>query len=1001
MSNYNFESENQLELDLIRQLTTKESQWTYRDDIKNEDDLWNNIKEKIENINKGELGNKKLSDSEFSQIKSQLSFSNFYNASKWLAGENGKARVEVMMDDASLGKKHLLVIDNNQICGGVNTYEIINQCEVKKRFNRDPDSRFDVTLLINGLPLIAIELKKRNNSYYEAFNQIQKYIDQSKFTGVFSAIQMFVVSNGTETKYIASNNKLNKVFLTGWNDVNNKPVNDLMSFADQVLTIPAAHKMISDYSVLDDQKKSLILLRSYQVHAIEAVRQAVQNNKSGYIWHTTGSGKTLTSYNVAKNLARTKVIDKVVFLVDRIDLDLQTSSSFSAYSTNDSIDVDDTDNVYELEKELRQPGDVLITTIQKLNRLINKFNSEEENKNILKIKNQQYAFVVDECHRAVSAEKKQALDKFFKHALWYGFTGTPIFKENSKGAKGELARTTEELYGERLHQYTVKEAIHDNAVLGFQVEYQSTFDEAEEIDDILAQKGIDYENLTLSEKEQSLPNEIFESDEHIDSVVNRIVNKSKEKFNLRAADTDSYEAILTVSSIDIAKKYYEKFKEVKVNDKIVKLKPDFPKVAITYSLDISDNEDDTQENIEIMQNVLADYNKMFNTNYNVSNLDAYNKNLNERLARKINRYKDNREEQLDIVIVVDRLLTGFDAPCCSTLFIDRKPPTPHNLIQAFSRTNRKYDNNKKYGQIVTFRTPAYFKECVDFALKLYSNGGENYVLAPSYDESFEKLVDSYNKLKELVPSPNDINDLTEQDKLIFIKRFQKFDNAYTNIKFYDEYEKNNIEDYLRIIPDELNEYMSKYQNVIEEVKKDIEEKETSDFDINYELCTLRKEEISYDYIIKLIQSIIPQEKDSNINISESLNDEIQTYIDSIVERNPKFAEVMQDFWNDIKNNLDNYANCNIISELNKKIDNIENKYFSNICEEYKLDLDDVKYRTSQYPIDGEGVIDCLETNFESYQNSGGEIATKWKYRKEAKAKLLELIQQEIMPLRNK
>lgn len=357
-----------IENNLIQHLITGESQWIYRKDLRTEADLWNNFREKLENNNKDILNQVPLTEQEFRQIQNQLNFPNFYEAARWLVGENGIAKVQVQREDASLGTIRLRVLNRADVAGGMSSYEVINQFESNKRMLEDQNRRFDVTLLINGLPMIHIELKNRNHPYMDAFRQIRKYLKEGKFTGIYSSLQMFVVSNGTDTRYIASaiDTKLNEQFLTKWVDKDNQPVNDYLEFAEEVLSIPQAHKMVTQYTVMDKEKKSLILLRPYQIHAIEAVKEASKRQESGYVWHTTGSGKTLTSYKVARNLLQIPSINKTIFIVDRVDLDQQTASSFSSYAENDVIEVDETDNVSDLIKKLLSDDrTVIVTTIQK------------------------------------------------------------------------------------------------------------------------------------------------------------------------------------------------------------------------------------------------------------------------------------------------------------------------------------------------------------------------------------------------------------------------------------------------------------------------------------------------------------------------------------------------------------------------------------------------------------------------------------------------------------
>lgn len=656
------ELESLIEQKLIEQLIYGDSQWTYRPDLKTEADLWNNFKYILEQNNKDRLDGEPLSDSEFEQVKNQLQFSTFYKAGEWLVGENGKVMVHVQRDTKKL---HLVVMNHEHIAGGSSVYEVINQYSALKDDEdaASRDRRFDVTLMINGLPMIHIELKNRQHSYMEAFNQIKKYIGEGQFRGIFSAVQMFVISNGVDTKYFsaASDTELKKEFISGWVDRNNQPVSDYIDFAKNVLKIPQAHEMIARYTVLDNEAKRLILLRPYQIHAIEAIREASRTGKSGFVWHTTGSGKTLTSYKATRNLLMDiPALDKAIFLIDRKDLDEQTNTSFSSYSQNDSIDVDNTDNVTDLKNKLKSSDrQMIVTTIQKMQILISK-RLKEGTAEYNRLRGLKIAFVVDECHRAVSPATKRIIERFFGKSLWFGFTGTPRFPENPYPLMGDLPRTTEELYGACLHKYTIQNAIHDNAVLGFQVEHDGPKDVTDETD------SSRYENET-----------------HMLKVLEVILNKSYHKLGFQNGKGKTFEGLLTTSSISIAQKYYELLTRVKngetplkIDERIKQVLPDFPKFAITYS--VTENEDGSQVNQEKMKQSLDDYNAMFDTKFDISQITSYNSNLNKRLSRKDPKYK-SRNEQLDLVIVVDRLLTGFDAPCMST-------------IQQFLLTDSRWDH---------------------------------------------------------------------------------------------------------------------------------------------------------------------------------------------------------------------------------------------------------------------------------------------------------------------
>ena len=770
----------EIERQLIEQLTSGESQWTYRPDLKNEDQLWDNFFEKLAQNNVALLADHHLTEQEKRQIKNQLNFINYYEAAKWLAGENGIAKVEVQREDASLGTIRLSVIWRDNIAAGKSSYEVINQVERDKAYPQDQDRRLDTTLMINGLPLIHIELKSPRVAFLDAFHQIKKYDREGKLRGIYSALQMFVVTNKVDTRYIAAarEDKLNKQFLTSWVDKDNKPMTSLMDFAHEVLSIPRAHQMVMQYSVIDDSKKALILLRPYQIHAIESVQDASRRQESGYIWHTTGSGKTLTSYKVARNLLQIPAIQKTIFVVDRRDLDQQTTSSFLSYAANDVIDIDETDNTHDLVKRLAgNDKRVIVTTIQKITTMMRKFQEGKYQKDSEKIKDLRVAFVVDECHRAVTPQTQKDIQGFFHNSLWYGFTGTPIVKENKRKQLGDLAQTTHQQYGEPLHEYTVKEAIHDGAVLGFKVDYRNT--------------------IISPIPEEDLPDSVYEDKEHMLEVLDAILNKSYQQLGFPNGVGKTYEAILTVKSIPQAQAYYNLLKSiktgherVKVSERAKRVLPDFPKMTVTYS--VSENEEESIDYQDHMKQVIDDYNQEFGTHFTMADLRGFNTDINNRLARKLDKYIP-RNEQLDLVIVVDRLLTGFDAPCLSTLFIDRKPMRPQDLIQAFSRTNRIFDSKKRYGHIITFQRPEAFKEAVDNALRLYSNGGENDVTAPDWAEEkanfIQAWIDFQVKVEDVENYVITIEQATSPQLRRIAKAYQTFDKYLASIRVYSEYDE--------------------------------------------------------------------------------------------------------------------------------------------------------------------------------------------------------------------
>ncbi|NSF50554.1 type I restriction endonuclease subunit R [Blautia wexlerae] len=985
------ELESMIEKKLIEQLIYGDSQWTYREDLKTEEDLWANFRYILEQNNKDRLDGEGLSDSEFEQVKNQLQFSSFYKAGEWLVGENGKVMVHVQRDTEKL---HLVVMNHEHIAGGSSVYEVINQYKALKSDDEDStdvrDRRFDVTLMINGLPMIHIELKNKQHSYMDGFWQIKKYIGEGKFTGIFSAVQMFVVSNGVDTRYFAAagDTELNPKFMSGWVDRKNNPVSDYLSFAKSVLRIPQAHEMIARYTVLDEDARRLILLRPYQIHAIESIREASKTGESGFVWHTTGSGKTLTSYKATRNLLMDiPSIDKTIFLIDRKDLDTQTTMAFQAYANNDLVDVDETDNVNDLKKKLKSADrQVIVTTIQKMQILISK-RLQEGTPDFDKIKNLRIAFVVDECHRAVTPKTKRELERFFGRSLWYGFTGTPRFAENPYPQMGDLPRTTEELYGKCLHSYTIQNAIHDKAVLGFQVEHNGPKNMTDETD-----------------------SSQYDNEAHMLKVLDVILNKSYYKLGFQNGKGMTYECMLTTKSIQVAQKYYELLTRVKngetslvIDEKIRQVLPDFPKFAITYS--VTENEEGSHVNQEKMQKSLNDYNGMFGTKYEMSQIQSYNGNLNKRLARKDARFK-SRREQLDLVIVVDRLLTGFDAPCMSTIFIDRQPMEPHDLIQAFSRTNRIYDTNKTYGQIVTFQAPMLFKKCVDNAVKLYSAGSTETALLAEWDEVEPAFRKALSALKICAKKPSDIPGMSMKEKKIFAKMFQEFDSLFAQLKSFTKYDDSMLEAY-GITEAEYDDYAGHYKNVMEEIRdsKDHGDSDSGDtqVDQDYELMAYSSTKIDYEYIINLIQNIVtPTEEDEKITPQERQKklEEIKQYVAELRKDNEKVADLMSNLIADIEKDDRKYRGKSILNIIdNMKRDCVE-KVISDFCIQWYASKDDVMYAAIHYrngKIPNETAIKAT-VDYTSYKEAQETALPKYKFYNRMMAELKKTLDEEIKPL---
>lgn len=980
------ELESIIEQRLINQLCSGESQWTYRKDIKTEEQIWDNFKHILEQNNKAKLNDIPLSEAEFAKVKNDLSHASFYDAGKWLVGENGKVYVHVQRGNETL---HLVVMNNEHVAGGTSVYEVINQYQA---FKDEEDSagrnrRFDVTLLINGIPLIHIELKNKEHSYMDAYRQIKKYIAEGKFHGIFSNVQMFVVSNAVDTKYFsaARDTELNKKFISGWLDKDNHPVCDYIDFTKEVLRIPEAHEMVTKYTVLDNDKKKLLILRPYQIHAIDAMRKASKQGKSGFIWHTTGSGKTMTSYKATRNLLMDiPSIDKTIFLIDRKDLDMQTKMAFQSYADNDTIDVDDTDYVDTLIKRLLDGNrQMIVTTRQKLQTMIGK-KLKEGTKEYEKIRDLKVAFVVDECHRAVSPETKRRIEKFFTKSLWYGFTGTPIFEVNKYEQKGDLPQTTEQLYGECLHSYTIKEAIHDEAVLGFMVE-------------------------NLGPKDENASVELFESETHMRNVLQTILNQSYSKFGMQNGKGRTYEAILTVGSIARAQQYYSFLKkvkngedELKISETVLKALPDFPKFAITYS--VTENEESSSINQEKMKESIKDYNDMFGTNYKLEGVNAYNSNLNDRLARKEKKYLE-RSQQLDLVIVVDRLLTGFDAPGLSTLFIDRPPMSPQNLIQAFSRTNRLYDTNKQYGQVVTFQYPNEYKNAINNALTLYSRGGLGNPLAESFEDVEMKFHVSLKAIRALAETPEDVMQLSKKQKKAFIHMFRALDHDFAHLKAFSNYDSGMLVDY-DFSNEEYEDYAAVYKNVVEELKPNSDEKEEEQeiIDDDYDLIAYNKLRVDFEYIIELLQGFV-EELDQSSNDFKEVDFEykikvLKEIVEEFASDNLKLSNLLKTVIDDIENNREKYVGQDISVIVNQMRYSAIDQEIEAFAKKWYINPDDVRYEVYNFHDGALANENNLKDNadYGAYKDHSDNPMPKFKFRTSMIADFKENLMADILPL---
>ena len=1045
MEKISYQDESEIEARLIDVLGEGRNQWTYRPDLKSEEDLWNNLRQKITYKNLSELGEVLLTDKEFELIKTQIlsRTQTPFEAGKWLRGENGIARVTIDREDMTLGQVSLVVNSNQDINGGTASYEVVHQIAKNRSSIENRDRRFDVTLLINGLPIIQIELKKVNakDGIYQAFNQVKKYAEEGLFrNNIFSTLQLFVVSNEKTTRYFANAmpKDMHRKFLFSWRTTDNKKVDNLYEFSKQVLNIPDAHHLVALYTILseDQDNRNLMVLHPYQIHAIEALFQAASQRKSGYVWHATGSGKTVTSFVSTKLLARANGIHRTVMLVDRKDLDNQTTSEFTKFASEYNTGISTgsgksntlivgTGSSKELSDTLLADANsnvIIITTRQKLDAAMKYARNQEEmngTNRYKKLIGQRIAFIVDECHRAISPENMEEIKAFFPNSLWYGFTGTPIFEVNKKQAKGQLARTTDDQYGDVLHTYTIKNALEDGSVLGFQVEHEDTIEPISLNNQIhrelravekYASCSPEQLNKVIDEfdnikKESFIKPTVYERDEHVEKVIRKIFrpDNAYTKFDFKNGKPQK-SAILTTSSIAMAKKYYAAIKAMTAQEDWMEKEfskypirtgrtmddPDFPRIAITYSLD--ENDANAKDQQDEMTAIIAEYNAYYNTAWSLSDIERYNGDINNRLARKKAEFKQFGK-QVDLVIVVDRLLTGFDAPTVQTLFMDRTMEYA-GLIQAFSRTNRTYPEKTK-GLIVTFRKPFTMEKNVEEATKLYSEAKEEAgLIYPTYKESKEKFEAAYRKIREFVLTSDAVDEHTNLEARIeYVKAYQALSNAYEALVTYDDYndESTELKDKVFVLEEQMGVYQTVKGSILVE-EPDGPETDLSEIEF-FSGNSAKLYDIDATYIDQLLGTYYANSPD--------VRDEIET---AMMKLNK--AEIVRKVYRDILDAIDSDdvdENADIFSIKRLYFTKAKNTIIHKFAEEWAVDSDPLYSSAVQYTPGAEvtpnigNIIDG--SNFEVYKQLNPD-AKRFKYPQDIKRAWRIVLDEAVIPLEN-
>ncbi|OOF46307.1 DEAD/DEAH box helicase [Rodentibacter trehalosifermentans] len=895
--------------------------WQYEPNIKTTEQLWENFKQILEKLNQKTL-DRPLSAVEFAQVKRTISnLSTPYAAGQFLYGTNGISQIEIDLDD----DRHvfLTVFDQKQIGAGDTVYQIVNQIKRPAVIAGKENRCFDTTLLINGLPIIQIEEKKETRDINEALNQMHQYIAENQYSDIFSTLQILIAITPNNVKYMANTtaDRFNKDFAFNWQrQSDNKPVYKWKEFADSMLSIPMAHQMATNYMILDGtpNKQALKVMRPYQVYATRRVMDKLKRadfdqalNKLGYIWHTTGSGKTITSFKTAWLASRSPKVDKVVFLVDRIALTTQTNENYRAYdpdATEDSLGtVLDTNNTTDLNRKLHSKGSqIIITSVQKLDTLVKRASFKAPEKNIV--------FIVDEAHRSTGSENFNAIQKAFKHSAWIGYTGTPMFDETTKGLR------TEDIFGELLHAYTIREAIADRNVLGFKVDFETTISEKSMKEDHLPkfyrrkypnwseeQIASKIANLTQQDMDDSIePSFYDENEEHVKLVVADIFKHWKNRSNWdNKRHCGRYNALLTThvgggkASTPMAMMYFREFQRV---NKVRSENGEFLlKVAVTFSQNTSNNDTMLETNQGLFE-AIQHYNKEFGTNFTMSEVSAYTQDVTSRLNRTA-----ADKQYLDLVIVVDQLLTGFDAPELNTLYVDRTLKGA-GLIQAYSRTNRVADMREKpWGRIINYRWPAHNEKLMNEALSIYANKDsaklsdeerkitnvKDNITAPKYEELLKDTKRVVEELREITDNFSQLPP-SEAKKWEMLEQLRIYTANIAKIKQYStEDENGEIIGFDYDNPDKLiyelgmtGEEESMLTNTLtNELKLHLAKKRNVPvMQIELQMTHVKDVEINYDYLTELITTLLKQIEAGETEKAKETQKELEKFANGLEDR---------------------------------------------------------------------------------------------------------------------
>ncbi|MCW6666624.1 type I restriction endonuclease subunit R [Aerococcaceae bacterium NML190938] len=874
-----YQTEYELETQLIRDLDRQGYQYVQ---IHTPEELLSNLKQQLERLNRVT----------FSLQEWERLLVNYLNApNDGIVEKTRKIHqdyiYDFIFDDGHL--ENIYLIDKDDVHN--NHFQVIRQM----RQVGTHQNRYDVTILVNGLPLVQIELKKRGASIAEAFNQIHRYSKESFNTvnSLYKYIQLFVISNGTQTRYFANTTErtqTNYEFTCEWADAKNNPIHDLEDFTSTFFDKRTLCEVLTKYCVFNASDK-LMIMRPYQIAATERILWRIKcsyDNKTygttdagGYIWHTTGSGKTLTSFKAARLATKLPYIDKVFFVVDRKDLDYQTMREYEKFQKGS---VNGSANTQKLKENIEVQDDkIVVTTIQKLNVFMKKYPEHS-------IYQKHCVFIFDECHRSQFGEAQKNLTQLFKCYYQFGFTGTPIFKENAIGPQ-----TTANVFGRQLHSYIITDAIRDKKVLKFKVDYTKV---ATRFVDAEQRVSLEEDTKKLAAMERKMllhPERIEKIAEHILKVFNAKTHRN-EHISLQEKRRHGFNAMFAVQSVEAAKLYYEVFEQLqahKPEDKRLRVATIFSFAANETQSAIGEIEDENFEPTamdstakEFLEKAIRDYNRTFKTNFSTESKEF--QNYYRDLAKQV------REREIDLLIVVGMFLTGFDAPCLNTLFVDKNLKY-HGLIQAYSRTNRILNSVKRFGNIVCFRD---LEQATKDAIALFGEGNSvQLITEKSYDEYKEgytdldgNKVDGYveicQQLIEKFPDPTELLSAPESEQKEFVELFGEMLKAETILKNYDEFYEEEPLISERLMQDMKSAYIDIRQFVLEQ--GGAQESEVDFSDIEFQIELLKTDEINLDYILKLIS-----EKSKETNNTAELQESIQRAIRSSMDIRAKEALIME------------------------------------------------------------------------------------------------------------